>query len=177
MKLPEPDAQPKITPMEPQPVAIHLKRFLLIDQCPAEWKGLDLYLFRDEEVVFYVGQSYLAFARVWEHLLGGFKGHSIVGRFVWANWPKSMKFTIELLSSQSAQFERVGYDLNAAERELIQRWAPCFNVSLNSQPTPLPALYLPPNARLRCGSLNKLIHQAERAIQADETKLWMQPDE
>ena len=34
------------------------------------------------EVVFYVGQSYLAFGRVWEHLLSGFKGHSIMGRFI-----------------------------------------------------------------------------------------------
>jgi hypothetical protein len=134
-----------------------------------------LYLFRDDAVVFYVGQSYLAFARVWEHLLGGFKGHSIVGRFVWANWPKSMKFTIELLSSQSAQFEGVGHDLSAAERELIQRWTPCFNVSLNGQPTPVPAVYLPPNAPLRCSrGLNKLIREAERVVKAEDTELLMQ---
>ena len=86
--------------MKSENIAIPLKRFLLVQQCPASWKGLDLYLFRDENVVFYVGQSYLAFARVWEHLLGGFKGHSTVGRFVWCNWPTSMNFTIELLSSQ-----------------------------------------------------------------------------
>ena len=97
-------------------VAMPLKRFLLIEQCPASWKDLDLYLFRDENIVFYVGQSYLAFARVWEHLLSGFKGHSIVGRFIWCNWPKSMSFTIELLSSQSEQFDVVRNDLNASER-------------------------------------------------------------
>jgi hypothetical protein len=45
-----------------------------------------IYLFRDAAVAFYIGQSYLAFARVWEHLLSGFKGHSIMGRFVWCNW-------------------------------------------------------------------------------------------
>lgn len=66
-------------------IAIPLKRFLLIDQCPAEWKEFDLYLFRDESVTFYVGQSQLAFTRVWDHLLGGFHGHSIVGRFIWSN--------------------------------------------------------------------------------------------
>jgi hypothetical protein len=156
-------------------IAISLKRFLLIEQCPADWKAFDLYLFRDEEVVFYVGQSYLAFARVWEHLLGGFHGHSIVGRFVWCNWPKSMKFTIELSSSQSAQFTAVGNDLNAAERLLIQQWSPCFNISLNSQPTPVPGLYLPPNARFRRNySLNKLIHEAERAVRAEDNQLWLQ---
>lgn len=156
-------------------VVTSLKRFLLVEHCPEEWKGLDLYLFRDEDVAFYVGQSQLAFARVWEHLLSGFKGHSIVGRFVWANWPVSMKFTIELLSSQSEQFKEVGNNLSAAERTLIQRWIPCFNVSQNSQPTPVPAAYLPANARLRCSrSLRKLIYQAEHAVKAVDHQLWLQ---
>lgn len=160
--------------MNHQNIVIPLKRFLLIEQCPIEWKGLDLYLFRDEDLVFYVGQSYLAFARVWEHLLSGFKGHSIVGRFIWCNWPKSMNFSIELLSSRSEQFGDIGNELNAAERLLIQRWAPCFNVSQNSQPTPLPKSYLPPNAPFRRRrSLTMLIHEAERAVKADDTKLWL----
>ena len=156
-------------------IAISLKRFLLIEQCPPDWIGFDLYLFRDEDVVFYVGQSQLAFTRVWDHLLGGFHGHSIPGRFVWANWPVSMKFTIELLSSQSNQFASVGNDLSAAERQLIQRWCPCFNVSLNSEPTSLPQHYLPANARLRCSrSLKSLIYQAERAVQLEEKQLWLE---
>ncbi len=161
--------------MNDQNIAIQLKRFLLVEQCPASWKGMDLYLFRDENTVFYVGQSFLAFARVWEHLINGFKGHSIMGRFVWCNWPKSMKFTIELSSSQSEQFDAVGNELNASERLLIQRWAPCFNVSLNSQPTPLPNSYLPPNAPFRRRrSLTMLIHEAEQAVKTDDTKLWLE---
>lgn len=161
--------------MSTQKVVISLKRFLLVEQCPAEWRNLDLYLFRDEEVRFYVGQSELAFGRVWEHLLSGFKGHSIIGRFVWCNWPTSMKFTIELLSSQSETFAGTGNDLNAAERALIEQWSPCFNVSLNSRPTPLPEAYLPPNTpfRRRQG-LNKLIHEAERAVKAEDAELWLQ---
>lgn len=160
--------------MNEQKIVISLKRFLLIDQCPADWKRLDLYLFRDDTVAFYVGQSHLAFSRIWEHLLGGFKGHSIVGRFIWVNWPKSMNFTIELLGSQTEQFISVGNDLNVAERQLIQDLSPCFNVSQNIQPTPIPQPYLPPNAEFRRRqSLNKLIHQAERAVKAEETKLWM----
>ena len=161
--------------MNHQKVVISLNRFLLIEQCPADWMGLDLYLFRDEAVVFYVGQSHLAFARVWEHLLSGFKGHSMMGRFVWCNWPKSMKFTIELLSSQSEEFGDVRNELNASERLLIQRWSPCFNLSQNNQPTPLPNSYLPPNAPFRRRrSLNMLIHEAERAVKADDTKLWLE---
>ena len=160
--------------MSEQKIVISLKRFLLINQCPADWKNLDLYLFRDDEVAFYVGQSQLAFARVWEHLLSGFKGHSIVGRFIWVNWPKSMNFTIELLSSQYGQFNEIGNDLNAAERQLIQQWTPCFNVSLNIQPTPIPPHYLPPNSKFRRrASLNKLMHEAERAVKAEDMQLWM----
>ena len=160
--------------MNDQKIIISLKRFLLIDQCPADWKQLDLYLFRDDAVAFYVGQSQLAFARVWEHLLSGFKGHSIVGRFVWVNWPKSMNFTIELMSSQAEQFSNIGNDLSAAERQLIQQWSPCFNVSQNMQPTPISSSYYPPNSNFRRRvSLNKLIHEAERAVKAEDTELWM----
>lgn len=161
--------------MNDHEIAIPLKRFLLVEGCPPEWKDLDLYLFRDTDIAFYVGQSHLAFARVWEHLLSGFKGHSIVGRFVWCNWPQSMNFTIELLSSQSGQFSVVGNDLSASERLLIQHWSPCFNVSQNRQPTSLPDSYLPPNAPFRRRrSLNALIHEAERAVKAENTKLWLE---
>lgn len=161
--------------MNDQKVIIPLKRFLLIEQCPVDWKNFDLYLFRDESVTFYVGQSYFAFARVWEHLTSGFKGHSIIGRFVWCNWPASMKFTIELLSSQFEQFNHVGHNLNVAEQLLIRQWTPCFNVSQNSQPTPLPPHYLPPNARLRYRrSLNALIHEAERAVKREDNERLVQ---
>ena len=161
--------------MNNEKISIPLKRFLLVEKCPASWRGLDLYLFRDENVVFYVGQSYFAFARVWEHLINGFKGHSIVGRFIWCNWPKSMSFTIELLSSQSMQFDDVRNELNASERFLIQHWTPCFNISQNSQPTPLPNSYLPPNAPFRRRrSLNMLVHEAKQAVKADDTKLWLE---
>lgn len=161
--------------MNSQKVVISLKRFLLIEQCPADWKGMNLYLFRDQDVAFYVGQSHDAFSRVWEHLLSGFHGHSITGRFVWCNWPTSMKFTIELLNSRSAEFDAIGNELNASERLLIQRWSPCFNTSQNSQPTTLPDCYLPPNARFRRRrSLKMLIYEAERAVKAEDTKLWMQ---
>ena len=156
-------------------VAISLKRFLLIEHCPAEWQNLDLYLFRDQDVVFYVGQSHLAFGRVWEHLLGGFKGHSIVGRFVWCNWPTSMSFTIQLLSSRSEQFGVVGNELSPAERLLIQRWSPCFNVSQNHQPTPVPTSYLPPNAPFRRRrSLTTLVYEADRAVKAEDTRHWVE---
>lgn len=160
--------------MTNQNISISVKRYLLIEQCPASWKSLDLYLFRDEKVTFYVGQSHLAFARVWEHLLSGFKGHSMVGRFIWCNWPKSMNFTIELISSQSEQFIDVQNDLSASERLLIQKWSPCFNVALNNQPTPIPTSYLPANAPFRRRqSFKTLLYQAERAVKAEDAELWV----
>ena len=156
-------------------IALPLKRFLLIENCPAGWKAFDLYLFRDEAVTFYVGQSQLAFSRVWEHLLGGFHGHSIVGRFIWSNWPVSMKFTIELLSSKSERFDEVGNNLDTAERQLIQARTPCFNVSLNAAPAPIPSAYRPMNAKFRFRhGLNQLKREAERAVRADENKAWIQ---
>ncbi len=155
-------------------LVIPLKRFMLIQECPPDWRPMDLYLFRDEEVVFYVGQSYSAFERVWEHIRNGFKGRSMVGRFILCNWPVSLRFSIELMCSQSARFATVGHDLNAAEQYLIVSLSPCFNEVLNSRPTPLPDRYAAPNTKPRCSrSLNKLIHEAERAVRADERRLWL----
>jgi hypothetical protein len=156
-------------------VAVPLKRFMITEQCPPEWRALDLYVFRDDEVAFYVGQSYVAFDRVWEHLRNGFKGRSVIGRFILCNWPVSLRFTIELLSSKSSRFERVGNTLDAAERDLIQYWSPCFNVAWNSQPVPLPSRYRSPEVKPLCSrSLNKLIHEAERAVRADDSRLWLE---
>lgn len=158
--------------MNDQQITIDLKRFLLIEQCPEAWQGFNLYLFRDEEVVFYVGQSEQAHGRVWQHLLNGFKGRSDVGRFIWCNWPKSMRFTIELWRSPADTSAVGGNALDAAEQALIAQHSPCFNVVHNSQPTPLPAKYAPPTAPLRCSRrLSKLIREAERAVQIEENKL------
>jgi hypothetical protein len=155
--------------MADQCVTLPLKCFLIVDECPPDWRGFDLYLFRDDEVVFYVGQSYLAYQRVWQHITDGYKARSVVGRFVLCNWPTSLRFTIELWSSQADRFAGVDHDLNAAERMLIEQYAPCFNETYNLRPTPLPDRYAPPSAPLRCSrSPNKLIHEAERAVQADE---------
>ncbi len=155
-------------------VTTSIKEFLLTEQrCPAEWRSFDLYLFRDDAVVFYVGQSHVAFDRVWRHILDGYKGRSVVGRFIHCNWPASMRFTVELLSSRSLQFADLGHDLNAAERRLIECHAPCFNVTLNSQPTPLPAGYAPPGQRITSPrSLTRLINQASIAVQADRRRQW-----
>ncbi|MFN2298268.1 MAG: hypothetical protein ACK2UB_05420, partial [Anaerolineales bacterium] len=148
---------------------ISLMRFLVMGECPAEWLPLDLYLFRDGDTVFYVGRSYRAFDRVWNHIRNGYKARSDVGRFLLANWPRSLHFDIELLNSQSPAFDRVGRDAAAAEELLIRRHRPCFNDSLNDDPIALPAAYRPPSSPIRCPrSLRGLRSQAARAVREEE---------
>ncbi len=156
-------------------ITLPLKEFLLTEQrCPSEWRPYDLYLCRDNEVVFYVGQSYVAFDRVWQHIVDGFKGRSMLGRFILCNWPAALRFTVELHDSRSAGFAEVGHDLNAAERMLIEQHAPCFNEMLNRRPTPLPVRYAPPGPTIPCSrSLGKLIREARYAVQADRRRGWL----
>jgi hypothetical protein len=129
---------------------------------------------RDDQCAFYVGQSECAFERVWEHFLGGFKGRSAVGRFLLCNWPTSMKFTVEFLNSQSAEFADVAHNRDAAERALIERLKPCFNLSLNAEPTRLPDCYLPATVKPRCSrSPKKLIMEASISLQAEQRRKWL----
>ncbi len=166
------------TPAYDTRIVVPVKRFMLIEQCPSTWQYLDLYVFRDRELVFYAGQSQLAFDRVWQHLRDGFKGRSVVGRFILCNWPASLNFQIELTSSQAKRFVSVDHDLDLAERELIREMAPCFNDALNTQPTPLPKRYVGLDAPLRCSrSLKKLIYEAQRAVKAEERQRWTSPTE
>jgi len=130
-------------------LSLLLRRFLVVEKCPAEWQHFDLYLFRDESVVFYVGQSYTAFNRVWSHIYDGWKGRSLVGRFVLMNWPRSLRFVVELYHSQAAAFQPVEHDLNRAEQQLIAAYRPCFNDTYNLSPTPLPAHLNPPTVVVR----------------------------
>lgn len=170
-------------------VAVSLKQFLVTEQqCPPEWKSFDLYLIRDDntddsndgnndECVFYVGQSESAFARVWDHFLGGFKGRSVIGRFILCNWATSMKFIVELWSAQSERFADVGYDRDAAERALIEQYTPCFNVSLNRAPRALPPHYRPTTAKPLCSrSPRKLIMEASLALRAEQRQQWLSDD-
>lgn len=130
-------------------LSLPLRRFLIVEKCPAEWQHFDLYLVRDESVVFYVGQSYTAFNRVWSHIYDGWKGRSLVGRFVLMNWPRALHFVVELYHSQAADFQPVDHDLNRAEQKLIAAYCPCFNDTHNPNPASLPAHYNPPTVRVR----------------------------
>ena len=151
----------------PPQVTLPLKTFLTFTTCPPRWRVYDLYVIRDDTVAFYVGQSACAFERVWEHIKGGSHGHSITGRFVLCNWPASARFTIELRTSSDPAFGAACGNLDAAECRLIDTLRPCFNISLNSEPRPLPAAYLPPNAPIRnLKSYRRMLREAGYAARA-----------
>lgn len=133
----------------PALVELPLRTFLTIKTLPLEWKEFDLYLIREGEIVIYVGQSDCAFQRVWQHIYGGPHGHSIVGRLVLVNWPRSGQWTVELHRSDTPRFAPAHFSRDAAEQVLIETYRPCLNISLNRQPTPLPQGCLPVNSPLR----------------------------
>jgi hypothetical protein len=127
-------------------IALTFMEFLVLEACPPAWLGLDLYIFRDDEVVFYVGQSERAYERAWNHVIDGYKGRSVIGRFLLCNWPLSLHIIVEFYSARHALFAQVGHSLDAAEKLLIEQGQPCFNVAANPTPTPLPTRYQPPSA-------------------------------
>jgi hypothetical protein len=164
-------------------ITVTVKEFLIHIDCPPAWLPYDLYLFRDDLVVFYVGQSEVAFARVWRHLHDGFKGRSLVGKFIRVNWPRSINFVIDLYGSQEAAFADLHHDRavvdqrfvrTAAEARLIEQYHPCFNETYNRTPTPVPALYKPPTAIVRYPrSLSRMIREAEAAMrQVNNVTTW-----
>jgi len=148
-----------------------VKEFLCATTCPDSWLRYDLYAFSETELdaktntsVFYVGQSECAYHRVWQHIQNGFKGRSIMGKFLRVNWPTSMNFRLALFDSQGEQFATVSHDLLAAERVLIEQLRPCFNETYNYEPTPLPTHYLTPTATVKFPRhLGRMMREAEAA--------------
>jgi hypothetical protein len=159
-------------------VTVPVKQFILLDECPPSWREMDLYIIRDKDCAFYVGQSHQAFNRVWDHVKNGCKARSEVGLFILCNWPKSMNFQIDLLSSQADEFDEVNNNLLRAEEMLIKRYRPCFNISQNSEPRPIPELYFPPSSAIRSPrSLTRMRYQAEQSLLNDEKKKWLEISE
>src|SRR3972149_2949796 len=155
-------------------IILPLKEFIIVKACPPGWRVFDLYLIRDEEVVFYIGKSDLAFFRIWQHIFDGYKGRSTIGRFILCNWRESMNFTIELLKSRSSQFANLEYDLSVIERSLIAKFSPCFNIASNPKPTPLPGKYQPTTSPIQhARHLGKVIREAGYVLKGEQRKGWL----
>jgi hypothetical protein len=158
-------------------IQIPIKNFLQIEHCPRAWRQQNVYVLRDDEVVFYVGQSYVAFNRVWQHFYDGFKSRSLVGRFILCNWPVSMHFTLELLNSRAPQFASLAHEREAVERQLIEQNRPCLNTALNPSPTAIPACYVSPLSAPRARHPKKIIREAAQVIKVEEMKEWLDHEE
>lgn len=164
-----PMSQPPSAPTDT--FVLPVKEFLTITTCPDGWLHYDLYLFRDEKTVYYVGQSDLAFARIWRHIQDGFKGRSLVGKYLRVNWPKSMNFSICLMSSNSPMFANVNHSIDEAERFLIWKYAPCFNEMLNHKPTAIPDGYRHPDENVPYPRhVGRMMREAEAAVDRERQR-------
>lgn len=101
-----------------------------------------IYIFRDGEHVFYVGQSIDIGRRLHEHLLSTAQ----VGDLVRLNWPKSLSWQVEIMTVEECQPyvlreypKSTSMWLDTAERVLIRYYHPSLNGKLNFSPSKLPA--------------------------------------
>ena len=156
-------------------IQMPVKEFIIVKTCPPTWRVFDLYLIRDDQVVFYIGKSDLAFFRIWQHILDGYKGRSTIGRFILCNWRESMNFNIELMNSHSSRFADLDFDLGAIERSLIGKHSPCFNIASNPKPTPLPAKYLPTTSPIQhARKLGKVVREAKFILKGEQRQGWLE---
>ena len=120
--------------------------------------GYTLYIVRDGDIVFYVGQSTDPLYRLQAHLgLISQSDHSLFGIFIKANAPASYQWTYELWKPEECkpyvQLYRIAtfpgrwytmpeaFDVDEAEEGLIKFFHPCFNSRENIRPNRLPERY------------------------------------
>jgi hypothetical protein len=115
----------------------------------------NLYLYRDGDVVFYIGQSGQPFERLREHLGQGERNlydPDAIGQLILNNRPASLAWVVEVYSLAEMQglhgipvrLDKVALD--SMERELIMQRRPCLNRTLNKNRTPLPLRYIKDSA-------------------------------
>lgn len=125
-------------------------------------RGHKIYLFRDNDIPLYIGQSVNPFVRIYSHL--AYKGPtaSNIGNLVLQNHEVSPNWIVEFRrlaecheivaehSDRLLTFRHVlqrpqGYKnptaMNIAEAALIQHYRPCLNAAHNPAPHPLPGSY------------------------------------
>lgn len=108
-----------------------------------------IYVVREGEMVFYVGQSKRdVVARFWEHM----QKPSRLGELIILNKPDSLAWTVGFYSladcrpfvAQKSLFAMQSwehFDMDMAEQGMIAALRPFINRDFNPRPTPLPARY------------------------------------
>ena len=106
-----------------------------------------LYVVRDGDTIFYVGQSKSIESRFLEHLGISARGwpayESQLGRLIRENAPESQHWQVELYSIKELEVD----DVDFAEEALINILRPCLNARYNDDPSVLPDRYIDRDAR------------------------------
>jgi len=133
--------------------------------------GQLIYVVRDANLVFYVGQSKRDVVdRFFEHL----QKPSRLGRFVELNKPASFAWQVDFYTladcrpfvNQKSLFSMQAwehFDMDMAEQALIRHFRPVLNRDHNSKPTPLPPTYRG----------HHLAARTQTDIQAPEHRVWL----
>ena len=97
--------------------------------------GEQLYIFRDSEVVFYVGKTQMrGSARAYEHWCGGFRANDRLQEFLQAVVDDGLDLTVEFWSIDDCKAidgDMDIYDIDDAEQCLINQHCPVFNAAGN----------------------------------------------
>ncbi len=123
-----------------------------------------IYLYRDGEVIFYIGKSVQPFERLQEHLGQGEDKRcqsfpDQVGKLILNNQPVSLEWRVEIMSLEeihAKQESSIKIGIDDMEKELIMHFKPCLNDMYNRNPTPLPLHY-----RKSSGIANEGIKQSQ----------------
>jgi len=112
---------------------------VLADHWPPEHERANIYIFRDADVIFYVGSSPRGkvYNRVRAHIKTKSGGHSSLHYLVKNNMPDSLNWNIDLYRVKKTY---VG-DILSCESAIIYRLCPVINQQFNPYPTPLPIRY------------------------------------
>lgn len=127
---------------------------------PIEYAGSRIYVIRDGETIFYVGQSVDPVYRIQQHLGYERQPASRIGRLILANEPESDEWIVECYQLEDCRpiFEKhvefpdeqlrkflVNFactDVQRAESYMINALHPCLNSTFNKKPNPLPTKYI-----------------------------------
>jgi hypothetical protein len=116
------------------------------DHWPPEHERANIYIFRDADVIFYVGSSPRGkvYNRVRAHIKTRSGGHSDLHDLVKNNMPDSLNWNIDLYRAKKTYISDLlgeSASIIGIESNIIRRLHPVINQQFNPCPTPLPIRY------------------------------------
>lgn len=135
----------------------------ILDETVSREANYHIYLVRENETVFYIGQSSSIYDRLESHLGMDWRhAPSVLGKLALENLPMSRAWAVELYSLEDCEQRTLEYMTNElgctfytkevyyhagggvdfAERAFISLYHPCLNTTYNLSPTKLPERYV-----------------------------------